>query len=52
MSIFLLFLIVTLVIGTFILNKMNKKDPQFVTSLKDKLLWGAILRPIHQGYFR
>ena len=27
LSIFVLFLIVTLVIGTFILNKMNKKSP-------------------------
>ena len=48
---FLLFIII-LGLGTFLLNKMNKKNPQFLIDLKGKLMWSAILRPIHQGYFR
>ena len=52
MSIVFLFLVVTLAIGTLIINKMHKKNPEFLVSLKDKLMWGVILRPIHQGYFR
>ncbi len=50
--IFSLLLVATLVIGTFIINKMHLKNPKFLLSLKDKLMWGVILRPIHQGYFR
>ena len=47
LSIFLFFLIANLMIGTFILKKINIHKSQFFASLKDKLLWGAILRPIH-----
>ena len=52
MIIGLLLLIIILGLGTFILNKMNKKNPSFLTDLKAKLMWSAVLRPIHQGYFR
>jgi flagellin len=48
----LLILIIVLELGTFILNKMNRKIPKFLTDLKAKLMWSAVLRPIHQGYFR
>ena len=50
MVIGLLILIILLGLGTFILNKMNKNKPEFLTSLKEKLMWSAIIRPIHQGY--
>ena len=52
MSIGFLFLIIILGLGTLILNKMNKTNPKFLTDLKAKLMWGALLRPIHQGYLR
>ena len=52
MSISFLLLIIILGIGTLILDKMNKKNPKFLNNLKAKLMWGVILRPIHQGYFR
>ena len=52
MSIGFLLLIIILGLGTLILNKINAKNPQFLTDLKGKLMWSAILRPIHQGYFR
>ncbi len=51
-SIAILLLIVILGLGTLILNKINVKNPKFLTDLKAKLMWSAILRPIHQGYFR
>ena len=52
MSIGFLLLIIILGFGTMLLNKINTKNPQFLTDLKAKLMWSSILRPIHQGYFR
>ena len=52
LSIGFLLLIIILGLGTLLLNKLNKKNPQFLSDLKGKLMWSAILRPIHQGYFR
>ena len=48
----LLLMILLLGLGTFILNKMNINNPEFLTDIKGKLMWSAVLRPIHQGYFR
>ena len=45
-------LIIILGLVALILNKINAKNPKFLTGLKAKLMWSAILRPIHQGYFR
>jgi hypothetical protein len=52
MGIGFLLLIIILGLGTLLINKLNKKKPQFLIDLKSKLMWSAILRPIHQGYFR
>ena len=52
MSIGFLLLIIIIGIGTLFLNLINVKNPQFLTDLKAKLMWSAILRPIHQGYFK
>ena len=52
MSIGFVILITILGLATLLLNKVFLKNPQFITNLKTKLMWGAILRPIHQGYFR
>ena len=48
----ILILIIILGLGTIILNKLNAKKPKFLIDLKAKLMWSAVLRPIHQGYFR
>ena len=48
----ILILIIILGIGTIILNKLNAKNPKFLIDLKAKMMWSAVLRPIHQGYFR
>ena len=47
MVIGLLMLILILGLGTFILNRMNRKNPEFLTNLKAKLMWNAVLRPIY-----
>ena len=52
MVIGLLIFMIILLLGTFILNKMNKNKPELLTNLKGKLMWGPFLRPIYEGYLR
>ncbi len=52
MSISFLLLIIIIGLGTLILNKIKVKNHKFLKDLKDKLMWSAVLWPIHQGYFR
>ena len=44
---YILLLILLLGLGAFILNKINIRNPKILNDLKAKLMWSAVLRPIH-----
>ena len=48
--IFLLILLFILVIQNLLLKKFNKVSPKLLIDVKNKMMWGTILRVILEGY--